>query len=151
MGNEKFNIHGITAVDIQNAAEQVRRSNQSMAPTFPPIKDEWLMCEKMEESVQLQRENNDILRAIEQNTANLKILVDLIHNSKENQDEIIALLSEIQIMAKAKDSEEAASLYKRVMAKIAGAVKDAETIQKLSSYAGTVFTIVQTFFPKDGV
>ena len=109
------------------------------------------MCEKMEESVQLQRENNDILRAIEQNTANLKILVDLIHNSKENQDEIIALLSEIQIMAKAKDSEEAASLYKRVMAKIAGAVKDAETIQKLSSYAGTVFTIVQTFFPKDGV
>ena len=109
------------------------------------------MYQQIKESAEYQKKSYEVLKAIEENTANLRVLVDLVHNSKENQDEIIALLSEIQIMAKAKDSEEAASLYKRVMAKIAGVVKDAETIQKLSSYAGTVFTIVQTFFPKDGV
>lgn len=109
------------------------------------------MYQQIKESAEYQKKSYEVLKAIEENTANLRVLVDLVHNSKENQDEIISLLSEIQIMAKAKDCEEAASLYKRVMAKIAGAVKDAETIQKLSSYAGTVFTIVQTFFPKDGV
>ena len=109
------------------------------------------MYQQIKESAEYQKKSYEVLKAIEENTANLRVLVDLVHNSKENQDEIISLLSEIQIMAKAKDSEEAASLYKRVIAKIAGAVKDAETIQKLSSYAGTVFTIVQTFFPKDGV
>lgn len=107
--------------------------------------------QQIKESAEYQKKSYEVLKAIEENTANLHVLVDLVHNSKENQDEIIDLLSEIQTMAKAKDSDEAASLYKRVMAKIAGAVKDAETVQKLSSYAGTVFTIVQTFFPKDGV
>ena len=107
--------------------------------------------QQIKESAEYQKKSYEVLKAIEENTANLHVLVDLVHNSKENQDEIIDLLSEIQTMAKAKDSDEASSLYKRVMAKIAGAVKDAETVQKLSSYAGTVFTIVETFFPKDGV
>lgn len=146
MGNEKFDIQGIIAANIPNAVEQIRRENGSMIPPFSPIKDEWLMCEKMEESVQLQRQSYKTLQAIEENTANLRVLVDLIHNSNENQNEIISLLSEIQMMAKAKDSEEAGSLYKRVMSKLAGTVKDAETLQKLVSYAGTIYDIVQGYF-----
>lgn len=146
MENEKFEIQGIIAANIPNAVEQIRRENGAMIPPFSPIKDEWLMCEKMEESVQLQRQSYKTLQAIEENTANLRVLVDLIHNSNENQNEIISLLSEIQMMAKAKDSEEAGSLYKRVMSKLAGTVKDAETLQKLVSYAGIIYDIVQGYF-----
>ena len=146
MENEKFEIQGIIAANIPNAVKQIRRENGSMIPPFSPIKDEWLMCEKMEESVQLQRQSYKTLQAIEENTANLRVLVDLIHNSNENQNEIISLLSEIQMMAKAKDSEEAGSLYKRVMSKLAGTVKDAETLQKLVSYAGIIYDIVQGYF-----
>lgn len=74
MKNENFDIHDITAEVIQNATEQVRRSNESMVPPFPPIKDEWLMYEKMEEFVHLQKQNNEILQDIEKNTANLQTI-----------------------------------------------------------------------------
>ncbi|RHR10247.1 hypothetical protein DWX58_07180 [Pseudoflavonifractor sp. AF19-9AC] len=144
MKNENFDIHDITAEVIQNATEQVRRSNESMVPPFPPIKDEWLMYEKMEEFVHLQKQNNEILQDIEKNTANLKILVDLIHNSVENQDQIISIMAEILAMAKANNKDEADSLCKRVMSKISDTVQNVETMIKIMTFAKMFYNIVQS-------
>ena len=144
MKNENFDIHDITAEVIQNATEQVRRSNESMVPPFSPIKDEWLMYEKMEEFVHLQKQNNEILQDIEKNTANLQILVDLIHNSVENQDQIISIMAEILAMAKANNKDEADSLCKRVMSKISDTVQNVETMTKIITFAKMFYNIVQS-------
>ena len=144
MKNENFDIHDITAEVIQNATEQVRHSNESMVPPFPPIKDEWLMYEKMEEFVHLQKQNNEILQDIEKNTANLQILVDLIHNSVENQDQIISIMAEILAMAKANNKDEADSLCKRVMSKISDTVQNVETMIKIMTFAKMFYNIVQS-------
>lgn len=109
------------------------------------------MYQQIKESAEYQKKSYEVLKAIEENTANLRVLVDLIHNSNENQNEIISLLSEIQTMAKAKSSEEAGSVYKRVMSKLAGTIEDAETLQKLVAYAGTIYGIVQTYFSNGGI
>lgn len=146
MRNEEFNIQSITAADIQDAVEQVQHENASMGPLFPPVKDDWLICKKLEESVQIQKESNETLQAIEKNTANLQSLVDLIHNSVENQDQIISLMAEVFVIAKAKNKEEADSLCKRAMNKISDTVQDVETIAKLVSYAKMVYNVVQCWF-----
>lgn len=145
MENVKLDIQDIIASNIPNVVEQLRRENESMVPTFPPVKDDWLINEKLEESVHLQKQNHETLLAIEKNTANLQILVDLIHNSVENQDEIISMMAEILAIAKAKNIEEADSLCKRVMNKVSSTVQDVDTIVKLVSYAKIVYNAVQAW------
>lgn len=83
------------------------------------------------------------LRAIEQNTANLYTLVDLISKSTEQQDELITIIADILTIAKAKDKKEAESIYKKVMAKITQTVKDGETLAKVAGYATTVYELVK--------
>lgn len=144
MTNDNFDICNITAEAIQNATEQVRQSNQSMVPPLTPIKGEWLMYEKMEESVRLQEQSHETLLAIEKNTANLQILVDLIRNNIEEQDEIISIMAEILAIAKANNKDEADSLCKRVMSKISDTVQNMETMIKIMTFAKMFYSIVQS-------
>lgn len=83
------------------------------------------------------------LRAIESNTANLYVLVDLISKNGKQQDELIGIFSEILAIAKAKNQEEADSLYKKVMGKITQTVNDVETLAKFVGYATMVFELVK--------
>lgn len=102
--------------------------------------------EHMEKTEQYQEKSLQILEAINQNTANLFLLVDLINKSNEKQDIIIELISEILSISKAKNKEEAKSLYSRVMSKITSLVEDGETLYKICGYATTVYSMVSTFF-----
>ncbi|MDF1495820.1 hypothetical protein [Caproiciproducens sp. CPB-2] len=88
------------------------------------------------------------LRAIEQNTANLYTLVDLISKSNEQQDEIISIIAEVLTIAKAKSKGEAKSVYTRVMSRITQTIKDAETLAKLAGYATTVWQLAQPIIDK---
>lgn len=83
------------------------------------------------------------LRAIEQNTANLYTLVDLISKSNEQQDELIAIIADILTIAKAKDKKEAESIYKNVMGKITQTVKEGETLAKLVGWATAVYELAK--------
>lgn len=83
-----------------------------------------------------------ILNEIQVNTANLATIVDLINKNNEKQDEIIGILSEVLEIAKVKNREEADNLYRKIMNKIVTFTKDVEAIQKLSVFAGTVYTLV---------
>jgi hypothetical protein len=87
-------------------------------------------------------ENINLLRSIELNTANLAMIVDLINKNNENQDEIIGILSEVLEIAKAKNREEADNSYRKIMQKISTFTKDVETIQKISIFACTMYTLV---------
>ena len=88
------------------------------------------------------------LRAIEQNTANLYTLVDLISKSNEQQEELIALISEVLSIATAKTKGEAETKYRAVMDKITKTVKDVEAMNKMVGYATTVWTLAQPIIDK---
>lgn len=90
-----------------------------------------------------QTESLKTLRAIEQNTANLNTLVDLISKSNEQQDELISIIAEILTIAKAKDKKEAESIYKKVMGRITQTIKDGETLAKVVGYATTVYELAK--------
>lgn len=83
-----------------------------------------------------------ILNEIQENTANLAMIVDLINKNNKNQDEIISILSEVLEIAKAKNKEEADNSYRKIMNKVITFTKDVEAIQKLSVFAGTMYTLV---------
>ena len=88
------------------------------------------------------------LRAIEQNTANLYTLVDLISKSNEQQDELIEIIAEVLTIAKAKNQAEAKSVYTKVMGRITQTIKDAETLAKIAGYATTVWQLAQPIIDK---
>ena len=92
-----------------------------------------------------QQESLQILRAIEQNTASLHMLVELISKNNDQQEELISIISEVLTVATAKTKNEAESKYRSVMEKITKTVKDVETMSKVVSYATTVWNILQPF------
>ena len=101
-----------------------------------------------EKSQEYQQQSLEILESINQNTANLYTLVDLISKSNEQQDEVIEIVSEILAIAKAKEKAEAESLLKKVMTKITGSVDAADSVIKLIGWAATIYSMVITRLPK---
>ncbi|MCM1564798.1 MAG: hypothetical protein NC238_02365 [Dehalobacter sp.] len=82
------------------------------------------------------------LQGIEKNTSGISELILLVSKNDEKQDEIFDLLVEVLSIAKAKDKEEAESIYRKVMKKIGDFSGDIETIQKLFGWAGIIFSMV---------
>lgn len=100
-----------------------------------------------EKSQEYQQQSLEMLKSINQNTANLYTLVDLISKSNEQQDEVIEIVSEILAIAKAKEKKEAESLLKKAMTKINDSVETADSIVKLVGWATTIYNMVITMLP----
>ena len=100
-----------------------------------------------EKSQEYQQQSLEMLKSINQNTANLYTLVDLISKSNEQQDEVIEIVSEILAIAKAKEKKEAESLLKKVMTKINDSVETADSIVKLVGWATTIYNMVISMLP----
>ena len=98
-----------------------------------------------EKNQEYQQQSLEELRAINENTAQLKVIVELIHQSNEKQDELIALAGEILAIAKAKSKAEADSLLKKALEKITGTVDAGESLLTLTKWAMTVYNMVQPF------
>jgi NTP pyrophosphatase (non-canonical NTP hydrolase) len=94
-----------------------------------------------------QEKSLEMLQAINQNTANLYTLIDLINHNNESQDEILELLNEILSIAKAKSKDEADTLFKKVMKKINDATTDVESMVKIVGWATTIYSMVKTMLP----
>lgn len=101
-----------------------------------------------EKSQEYQQQSLEMLKSINQNTANLYTLVDLISKSNEQQDEVIGIVSEILTIAKAKEKKEAESLLKKVMTKINDSVETADSMIKLVGWATTIYNMVITMLPQ---
>ena len=106
------------------------------------------LAEHIEKTEEYQTRSLEMLQSISENTANLYTIVDLINKSKERQDELLDILSEILAIAKAKEKNEAETLFKRVMTKINESVKTADSIVKLVGWATTIYNMVVVMLPK---
>lgn len=100
-----------------------------------------------EKTQEYQQQSLEMLKSINQNTANLYTLVDLINKSNDKQDEMLGIISEILTIAKAKDKKEAESFLKKAMIKINGSVETADSIVKLVGWATTIYNMVVTMLP----
>ena len=144
----KFNPANMPQIDLlttnhlaNSIADSFAERNREMERTMQAIQDERERKESNEEAY--RQENIRSLHAIEQNTANLYTLVDLINKSNEQQDELIAIIADILTIAKAKDKKEVESIYKKVRAKMTQTVKDGETLAKVVGYATTVYELAK--------
>lgn len=144
----KFDPTNMPRIDLSttnhlanSVADSIAANQREMERTMQAVQKERQRKEAAEEAY--RQETIRSLRAIEQNTANLYTLVDLINKSNDQQDELIAIIAEILTIAKATDKKEAESIYKKVMAKITQTVKDGETLAKVVGYATTVYELAK--------
>lgn len=98
--------------------------------------------EHLEKTEEYQKRSLAVLKSIEENTANLSSIVDLINHSNENQDQIIEIFTDILSIAKAKNKEEADGLFKNVSEKITSTTDTVDAAIKLWGWATTVYKIV---------
>lgn len=96
-----------------------------------------------EKTQEYQQKSLEVLQSINENTANLYTMVELISQTNEKQDELIALIAEILTLAKAKSKAEADSLFKSIMTKINETVDSADSLIKIDGWAMTVYHMVQ--------
>ena len=118
------------------------------AAMFVIPKTDTLQLEEQRETNRLQRESLYALQAIEQNTANLSTIVELINKNNEQQDELITIISEILSIAKSKTEKEADSNFRRIMDKITQTINDGETLAKLAGFATTVYNLAKPIIDK---
>ena len=100
-----------------------------------------------EKTQEYQQKSLEVLQSINENTANLYTMVELINQNNEKQDELIALMTEILSLAKAKNKSEADSLFKKIMGKINDTADSAETMIKIVGWATTVYNMVLPLLP----
>ena len=74
--------------------------------------------------------------------------MDLIAKSNEKQDVILEVISDILTIAKAKDSKEAESIFKKVVGKINDSVDTIDSMIKLLGWAATIYNIVINMLSK---
>lgn len=140
------NLPRIATIETNNLASSIAESQRIMDKAVRDLRREHELKEALETAY--REETIRSLRAIEQNTANLHTLVDLISKSNEQQDELIAIIAEVLTIAKAKNQAEAKSVYTRVMGRITQTIKDAETLAKIAGYATTVWNLAQPIIEK---
>lgn len=105
------------------------------------------LAEHMEKTEEYQAKSLEILQSINENTANLYALVDLINKSNEKQDEMLEIITEILAIAKAKEKREAESLFKKVMSKINDSVETVDSMIKIMGWATAIYKMVGTMLP----
>ena len=127
-------------IDYDFINRQIQEDIQEIDPIIPEG--------YFEKSQEYQQQSLEILKSINQNTANLYTLVDLISKSNEQQDEVIGIVSEILTIAKAKEKKEAESLFKKVTSKINNSVETADSVIKLFGWATTIYNMVITMLPQ---
>jgi Fic family protein len=150
----KFDGVNLPKLDLSNfrpdystmLGQHVAESNRQMEEVAEAIQAERERKEAAETAY--REETIRSLHAIEQNTANLYTLVDLISKSNEQQDELISIIAEVLTIAKAKSKDEAKSVYTKVMSRITQTIKDAETLAKIAGYATTVWQLAQSIIDK---
>lgn len=95
-----------------------------------------------EKTQEYQQKSLEILQSINENTANLYTIVELINQSNESQDEIIALMTEILSLAKMKNKAEVDSLFKQIMGKVNNTAGSVDSLIKLMGWATAVYNMV---------
>ena len=95
-----------------------------------------------EDTRRFQQKNLEILQSINENTANLYAIVELINKNNEDQEKILEVMSQVLVIATAKSKEEAESLFKRAMQKLNDTTENVETMIKVMGWATTVYNIV---------
>ena len=87
------------------------------------------------------------LESINENTANLYTMVELINQNNEKQDELLALMTEILSLAKAKSKADAETLFMKIMGKIHDTTDNVDTMIKIFGWATTVYHMVTSMLP----
>ena len=94
-----------------------------------------------------QQKSLEVLQSINENTANLYTMVELINQNNEKQDELLALMTEILSLAKAKSKADAQTLFKKIMGKINDTTDNVDTMIKIVGWATAVYNMVQSMLP----
>ena len=100
-----------------------------------------------EKTQEYQQKSLEVLQSINENTANLFTIVELISQNNEKQDELIALITEILSLAKAKSKADAGTLFKKIMGKINDTTDNVDTMIKVVGWATTVYNMVVSILP----
>jgi predicted house-cleaning NTP pyrophosphatase (Maf/HAM1 superfamily) len=100
-----------------------------------------------EKTQEYQQKSLEMLQSINENTANLYTMVELINQNNEKQDELLALMTEILSLAKAKSKADAETLFKKIMGKINDTTDNVDTMIKIVGWATAVYNMVQSMLP----
>ena len=100
-----------------------------------------------EKTQEYQKKSLEVLQSINENTANLYTMVELISRSNDKQDALISLITEVFSLAKAKSKEEADTLFKKIMDKINDTADSVDSIIKIVGWATTVYNMVLPLLP----
>ena len=100
-----------------------------------------------EKTQDYQEKSLEILRSINENTANLYTMVELINKSNDNQEELLDILTQILAIAAAKSKEEADSLFKKIMQKLTNTTSNVETMVKIMGWATSILEMVKSLLP----
>lgn len=97
-------------------------------------------------TMKFQEDSIYFLKKIDKNTAGIPVVIELIHESNENQKIMIDIITEILLIGTAKNNNEATSKLQSAIDKINKVFSNVDTITKLINFAFLVYENVKKLF-----
>ena len=153
---------GKLVLELQESDARFQRVTQHMLPDYSILRvntdtiyrsvsdvkvDPMIPDGYFEKSQEYQQKSLEVLQSINENTANLYTMVELINQNNEKQDELLALMTEILSLAKAKSKADAETLFMKIMGKIHDTTDNVDTMIKIFGWATTVYHMVTSMLP----
>lgn len=97
------------------------------------------------ELIEKQKEANEFLQQIVENTSVLKELVEINRNTQLSAEKLTELMMEINLVAQAKSKEEADNLFKKAINKINVSGETASNIASLVNLLSAIYNAVKPY------
>ena len=159
---EAMEILGKLVLEPQESDARFQRLSQQISPDYSILRadTDTIYCPisdikvdpvipdgYFEKTQEYQQKSLEMLQSINENTANLYTMVELINQNNEKQDELLALMTEILSLAKAKSKADAETLFMKIMGKIHDTTDNVDTMIKIVGWATTVYHMVTSMLP----
>ena len=142
---KSFDISNIPSMYPAYDSEIVNRETQEIIQNIEM--DSAIPEGYFEKTQDYQQKSLEILQDINQNTANLYTIVELISQSNDKQDELISLTTEVLSLAKAKSKDEADTRIKKIMSNINNTADSVDSMIKMVGWASTIYKMVLSLLP----
>ena len=140
--SDKSILDFFNGIDLNIIDDQMQRISDSIVKVDDFDVEDSFYGRALKSNEENQKIIIELLTSIKADTKNLSNIVELIHQSNENQEELIEIAREILSISAATDRADADNRLKKIIGKINDVVTNGEKVIKLIGFATTIYNLV---------
>lgn len=128
--------------DINSIQKQVNIDNEEITRSLKDVADE--REKRYNDGVEREQKMIELLESINKNTSLISDILKLMEENTKDQKIILEIINEFNSLATISNKNDGHSLYRKIMQKINTTISDVNTINTLCVYGMTIYNTLHT-------